>query len=840
MRGIMGEYQIRIKLLSDLCAADGGVYNSSVDIDVCHDEAGFPYIPGKTLKGCLRECAEELNDWGDYIDTVRLFGREGNQSGFVRISNARLEGYQEKKKELSAVLNHPIGHPQNILNQFSYIRTQTSVDPKTQTAEEGSLRTVRVVNKGLEFTADVFLGEETEEREKEDRRQLERCCKALAHMGVSRTRGLGEVRVTLEEKKEPERPGADRAEQEEVLPKTCPPGCIGLEYEITFLEPVIMKSLHGGEANSSDYIEGGKILGLIAQEMKKQGEDAFLKWMDKGTLICSNAYLSEHGIRLSEAPACYYEIKNNSTQYVDKSDLSYSEEEHRKIGAAGKKTQKSESPSQSLVQLSAMKHCYVALASDPLTGKKVLVKRDVALEEHYHHRRPEDKAVGRALANEGGNSHFYQMSAIQAGQKMKGYILCGPCEEQGQAKASGQKGKSSQMEELYQCLKGVKEIRLGYSKNAEYGTAGFSVTGFLNEEEAAEGCEEGIRDFAVKLESPMILYGDHACYTVVPSELEEEICAALGLDRDRNVASVNRYLRYTTEGGYNVTWKHRKPVVEAFDKGSVLCFHLKEPKVIRKRTHLFAGERNTEGYGEYSIQEQSGTNQAASWLGALTDQWPEAEKIGAKQLEHAGSVCGNGENGWINVEHRPFLRELCGKLFEDYLHYEAIRQIQSKRKELTPPEAFRSTVSNMISIWREQEETGNAEAAAAESAAETDAANGEKEDKIDAVKREVIARYEKAVREKEEKLKRAKWILGQCSEAETDALVGRFQREFQIAGYPYRLPSGRGEHAENTAPDSAGSGSKEMPDDLLRKQKKDVRMKYLGLYLIELKYTLRR
>ena len=134
---------------------------------------------------------------------------------------------------------------------------------------------MRVVNKGLEFTADVSLGEETEEREKEDRRQLERCCKALAHMGVSRTRGLGEVRVTLEERKESGRPGADRAEQEEVLPKTCPPGCIGLEYEITFLEPVIMKSLHGGEANSSDYIEGGKILGLIAQEMKKQGRMRF-------------------------------------------------------------------------------------------------------------------------------------------------------------------------------------------------------------------------------------------------------------------------------------------------------------------------------------------------------------------------------------------------------------------------------------------------------------------------------------------------------------------------------------------------------------------------------------
>lgn len=54
----MYKSQIRIELLSDLCAADGNGYNSSVDVDVCHDDCGLPYIPAKRLKGCLRECAQ--------------------------------------------------------------------------------------------------------------------------------------------------------------------------------------------------------------------------------------------------------------------------------------------------------------------------------------------------------------------------------------------------------------------------------------------------------------------------------------------------------------------------------------------------------------------------------------------------------------------------------------------------------------------------------------------------------------------------------------------------------------------------------------------------------------
>lgn len=80
--------KIKIELLSDMCVSDGSIYNSSIDIDICHDSYGLPYIPAKRLKGCIRECALELKDWGYDIDIDNLFGKEGNDKGKIIIHNA--------------------------------------------------------------------------------------------------------------------------------------------------------------------------------------------------------------------------------------------------------------------------------------------------------------------------------------------------------------------------------------------------------------------------------------------------------------------------------------------------------------------------------------------------------------------------------------------------------------------------------------------------------------------------------------------------------------------------------------------------------------------------------
>ena len=56
--------KIWIELLSDLCVSTGESYNSYIDTDVVYDDYGMPYIPGKRIKGCIREAALELVEFG--------------------------------------------------------------------------------------------------------------------------------------------------------------------------------------------------------------------------------------------------------------------------------------------------------------------------------------------------------------------------------------------------------------------------------------------------------------------------------------------------------------------------------------------------------------------------------------------------------------------------------------------------------------------------------------------------------------------------------------------------------------------------------------------------------
>ena len=81
-------------------------------------------------------------------------------------------------------------------------------------------------------------------------------------MGLSRTRGLGEVKCELipiseEDNKTPKKSNNKQAYNNESL----------LRYEIELEEPMICKSTQGGEAKSLDYIEGSKIIGLLSEKI---------------------------------------------------------------------------------------------------------------------------------------------------------------------------------------------------------------------------------------------------------------------------------------------------------------------------------------------------------------------------------------------------------------------------------------------------------------------------------------------------------------------------------------------------------------------------------------------
>ena len=674
----MKQYQIKIELLSDLCVSDGGVYNSMLDTDVCFDSFGFPYIPAKRIRGCLRECALELSDWGLPINSNKIFGREENDGKdqpvnrtAIRISDAKLCDYE---KLLSEVMEHAesiVFHPQNILNHYSYIRTQTSIDMKTGVADDKSLRTMRVVNKGNIFYADVDV---YDEHYIED---IQKCCDVLRHMGIARTRGLGEIRCTWEEKEKdvPDTSGMSFTENADFL-----------EYMLTLQEPMICKSVYGEESNTLDYIEGSKIFGLILQKCKENQLD-IQEFLNGEELICSNAYLSENGVRLLEVPGTFYSIKNNKTNYVDKS---CENEENRKKTSG--------------LQLNAMKHCYVTFdeAHD-------LIRKQVEIVNRYHHRRPEDKSIGRAVESD-GNSNFYQLSSIAPGQSFQGYIS----------------GSREQIRKIYDWFTSQKYFYMGYGRSSEYGKVYFDEIKAITakEKQVVKG-----KKIAVKLEAPAIIYNEKAFYSTDGKDLKDEICMALHIEPAR-VIKEKYYLKYTVAGGFNVTWGRRKPTIECFDKGTVIILSLDEEAEIVLSHSNYIGERYKEGFGEISV---SALDSRDNYYGLIKDD--------AKRMDKEKIQLRNQGIGYF----------ICDDLFCSFIRTTAgIQADQFMKDSKFPAAILNPTVSNLVSMVKEN---ATIEAVINDAIQRYDKNTGTKENKKEAAA--------KIIKEAEEKVK---GLIGEFSE----------------------------------------------------------------------------
>lgn len=61
------------------------------------------------------------------------------------------------------------------------------------------------------------------------------------------------------------------------------------------------------------------------------------------------------------------------------------------------------------------------------------------------------------------------------------------------------------------------------------------------------------------------------------------------------------FLRYETIGGFNVTWRRRKPVFTTLGRGTVCRFHSEKGADVSALEDYFVGERVSEGYGEVKV-----------------------------------------------------------------------------------------------------------------------------------------------------------------------------------------------------------------------------------------------
>jgi CRISPR/Cas system CSM-associated protein Csm3 (group 7 of RAMP superfamily) len=197
----MNKVKMTIKLDSDSLIASGEGMGSIIDTDISFDDVGLPYIPSKRIKGCLRDSILEISKMFEmskinyFLDIDRVFGNNIKEiDSLVSFSDFYIPDYKNTynwlkyyKNEFSDFLSTNL-----ITNFFTDIRQQTRIDDDG-VVKDNSLRTSRVLKKGIIFESDISLFNDDDIL----LNTLTLACINLRHIGTSRTRGFGEINCEI-------------------------------------------------------------------------------------------------------------------------------------------------------------------------------------------------------------------------------------------------------------------------------------------------------------------------------------------------------------------------------------------------------------------------------------------------------------------------------------------------------------------------------------------------------------------------------------------------------------------------------------------------------------------
>ena len=166
-----------------------------LDAVVMRDTDGLPYVPGRSLRGVLRDAAECLVAWGHWPEEAlrRLFGESPTaaggpgrvEQGALRVTDAVIPA--EQRAALITQVD-----PQSRDSLLLITRTRTAMDPIRGVVKDQSLRTVEEVipmtlcaEIGLEAPFDVLALHQE---------RLASLMPLVLALGAGKTRGLGRVR----------------------------------------------------------------------------------------------------------------------------------------------------------------------------------------------------------------------------------------------------------------------------------------------------------------------------------------------------------------------------------------------------------------------------------------------------------------------------------------------------------------------------------------------------------------------------------------------------------------------------------------------------------------------
>lgn len=177
------DIRYKIEFFSNWHCGSGLAAGADVDALVVKDAKGLPYIPGRTIKGLLREAACEL--CGDNILINKIFGLSGDEKpakpGDIRAAisffgNATLP-------EGAAIVSA------NLTPHLFQTFVSTRIDENTGIAKDNTLRKIETV---VPCTLEGEIRNIPEEGEEVLRKALQ----LIKRMGTGRNRGYGRCSIS--------------------------------------------------------------------------------------------------------------------------------------------------------------------------------------------------------------------------------------------------------------------------------------------------------------------------------------------------------------------------------------------------------------------------------------------------------------------------------------------------------------------------------------------------------------------------------------------------------------------------------------------------------------------
>lgn len=548
---------MKISLQSDLCVGSGYAYAGLIDSDVTYDELGIPYIPGRRIKGCLKEIVESSLYilYGDE-EINNLFG-EGlkDYSSSVKIGNAYIKDYEKIYKEFKQLVDNTnsIVTPERILEKFTSIQAQTALN-EDGVAKQDTLRYTRVINMKSVFDREPLSFYAIVEYDSSQEQMLSDAIRALKSIGLKRNRGNGSVKCELICMKDKTFETIDvvnnYADDERVI----------IKYSITNEQPLMLSS--NCDSYSEKYITGKAVLGELAARYLKKGnsaeDDNFKDMFISGLTIFTNVY-----------PSLDDDIYYPAPQYINRL----------------KKTKKFVNTlcSNSALSEEECKYYYTNDGNQPkkINDKFIIYNdnkidiKDVDEAVTYHHSKSGENSKGK-------KGLLYTLTTVKKGCTFTGEII-----------TSGKYVK-----EICNLL--GKNIYVGKSKSAEYGRCRIDsiVVDKYNESVNLKGGDIIVVDF---LSDATIV--NRVDYTTDYTEIRKIVADNLGISYALDSEDIPMSIISTgIMNGYLSVWNLRKPSVPVIKAGSCLVYKLAEDANILSN---FVGGKNNEGMGQIKIRKYS-------------------------------------------------------------------------------------------------------------------------------------------------------------------------------------------------------------------------------------------